>query len=280
VGVGRGYLYDPTRTAGTYIPNQFSSATGARLYRTGDLARFLPDGNLEFLGRSDHQVKVRGFRIELGEIETALGLYPRVRECVVVAREDEPGQKRLVAYLVLDSKDELATGTLRGHLAERLPEYMIPSAFVTLDALPLNSNGKLDRRALPRPDYGRQEPGENFVAPRTPTEETLAAIWRRTLGVEQVGIHDNFFELGGHSLLATQVMSRLRDAFHVELPLQRIFEAPTVAELALSVSEKQLEQESDEALAEMIAQIRLESDRGLALAEGGGARRSDGEKSS
>jgi acyl carrier protein len=266
VGVGRGYLHDPARTAETYVPNRFSLELGSRLYKTGDRARFLTDGNLEFLGRIDHQVKLRGFRVELGEIETALGHYPLVRECVVVVREDMPGEQRLVAYLVRDGSDELVTSGLRGYLSERLPDYMIPSAFVTLEAMPLNSNGKLDRRALPVPDYGKQEADENFVAPRTPTEETLADIWRRTLGIKQIGIHDNFFELGGHSLLATQVMSRLRDAFQVELPLQRIFDAPTIAELSLAVSEQQLERRSDEELATMIAEIRRETNSGFEVA--------------
>jgi amino acid adenylation domain len=272
VGVGRGYIHEPARTAETYVPNPFSVEPGSRLYKTGDRARFLADGNLEFLGRIDHQVKLRGFRIELGEIETVLGHYAPVRECVVVAREDTPGEQRLVAYLVREGSDELVTSRLRGYLSEWLPDYMIPSAFVSLNALPLNSNGKLDRNALPVPDYGKQEADGNFVGPRTPTEETLAEIWRRTLGIKEIGIHDNFFELGGHSLLATRVMSRLRDAFQIELPLQRIFDAPTIAELSLSVTEKQLDERSDEELATMIAEIRRESDHGLevGLAKGNG----------
>jgi acyl carrier protein len=229
------------------------------MYRTGDLARMRADGQLDFLGRQDHQVKVRGNRIELGEVETALRAVPGVGEAVVAVDRDHAGQQRLVCYF---------TGTptaeeVRTELGRNLPNYMVPSLFLHLPRFPLTVNGKLDRKALPVPDYGKQEADGNFVAPRTPTEETLAEIWRRTLGIKEIGIHDNFFELGGHSLLATRVMSRLRDAFQVELPLQRIFDAPTIAELALSVTEKQLDQRSDEELATMIAEIRRESDHGL-----------------
>jgi len=234
-GVVRGYLCRPALTAERFIPDPFSEEAGARLYRTGDLARYLPDGNIEFLGRIDHQVKVRGYRIELGEIEAVLGQQPSVRETVVLAREDEPGDKRLVAYVVPNDEHEPAVSELRRFLQKKLPEYMVPSAFVTLEALPLTPNGKVDRRTLPAPDRVRSELEGVFVAPRTPAEEVLAGIWAQVLGVEQVGVYDSFFELGGHSLLATQVVSRIRQAFQVELPLRDFFGIPTVAGLAQAI---------------------------------------------
>src|SRR5579859_5531527 len=242
-GVARGYLNRPELTAERFIPDPFSAVPGARMYKTGDLARYRPDGNIEFLGRADHQVKIRGFRIELGEIEAALGQHPSVREAVVIAREDAPGdpstslriEKRLVAYVVTEREPPPTTTDLRNFLKEKLPEYMVPSAFVLLDALPLTLNGKIDRRALPSPDRSRPELDKAFMAPRTPTEELLAEIWGKLLGIERVGIHDNFFDLGGHSLLATQLVSRVREAFQVEIPLRRLFEVPTVAGLAESI---------------------------------------------
>jgi acyl carrier protein len=206
-----------------------------RLYRTGDRARYLPDGDIEYLGRSDNQVKIRGFRVELGEIEAALNQHPAVRESVVIAREDVLGDRRLVAYVALRQESAPALGELRGFLKQRLPDYMVPSAFVPLQRLPLTPSGKVDRRALPVPDQARPELGKSFVAPRSPIEEVLAGIWREVLGVEQVGVDDNFFELGGHSLLATQVISRLRHSFQVDMPLRCLFEAPTLADLAVAV---------------------------------------------
>ncbi len=202
-GVARGYLNRPELTAEKFIPDPFSAEPGARMYKTGDLARYRPDGNIEFLGRADHQVKIRGFRIELGEIEAALGQHPAVREAVVLAREDAPGEKRLVAYVVAGAR-AADDDDLRRFLKEKLPEYMVPAVFVLLDALPLMPNGKIDRRALPAPDRSRPELDKAFVAPRTPTEELLAEIWAQLLDIERVGVHDNFFDLGGHSLLATQ----------------------------------------------------------------------------
>ncbi len=231
VGLARGYLNRPELTAEKFIPDPFSAEPGAQLYKTGDLARYLPDGDIEFLGRGDHQVKIRGFRIELGEIEAALGQHPAVREAAVLSREDAPGEKRLVAYVVA----EAAADELRRFLKDKLPEYMVPAIFVPLDELPLLSNGKIDRKALPAPDRTRPDLGRTFAPPRTPTEELLAEIWIQLLEIERVGVHDNFFDLGGHSLLATQLASRVREAFKVEIPLRRLFEAPTVAGLAESV---------------------------------------------
>jgi amino acid adenylation domain-containing protein len=235
VSLARGYLDRPELTAEKFVPNPFSEEPGARLYKTGDLARYLPDGNIEFLGRADHQVKIRGFRIELGEIEAALDQHPAVREAVALAREDTLGEKRLVAYVVVEQESRPAANDLRSFLKEKLPEHMVPALFVLLDTLPLTPNGKVDRRALPAPDRTRPELDKTFVAPRTPTEELLSEIWAQVLDIERVGIHDNFFDLGGHSLLATQVVSRIREAFQVELPLRRLFEVPTVAGLAESI---------------------------------------------
>jgi amino acid adenylation domain-containing protein len=234
-GLARGYLDRPDLTAERFIPHPYSKEPGARLYRTGDLARYLPDGNLEFLGRLDDQVKLRGYRIELGEIEAALREHPGIREAVALARQDSPGEKRLVAYIVPEREPAPTVSEARAFLKERLPDYMVPSAFVTLDGLPLSPNGKVDRRALPAPDQTRPEVGAVHIAPRTPAEEVIAGIWSQVLGVERVGVYDNFFDLGGHSLLATQVISRVRGAFQVEAPLRSLFEGPTVAELAQGI---------------------------------------------
>ncbi len=230
--LARGYLNLPELTAEKFIVDPFSNDPNARLYRTGDLARYLPDGNIEFIGRIDHQVKIRGFRVELGEIETVLGHYPGVREAVVVAREYSSDDKRLLAYVVLSEEQHTTVADLRDHVMKALPTYMMPSAFVLLEALPLMFNGKVDRRALPAPDQMRSEPQKSLVAPHTPIEEVLTGIWSKILRIDQVGIHDNFFELGGNSLLAMQVLSHLRTALEVELFPRHFFEAPTVAELA------------------------------------------------
>ena len=235
VGMARGYVRRPDLTAEKFIPDPFSGEPGARLYKTGDIARYRPDGNIEFLGRTDHQVKIRGFRIELGEIEGTLEQHPAVLQAIVQPQEVAPGEKRLVAYVVAERESRPTAGELRGFLKDKLPEHMVPAVFVLLDAFPLTTNGKVNRRALPTPDDRRPELDQVFVACRTPTEELLAAIWSQVLGIERVGIYDNFFQLGGHSLLATQVVSRIREAFQVEMPLRRLFEAPTVAGLAESV---------------------------------------------
>ncbi|HEX7242081.1 MAG TPA: AMP-binding protein, partial [Longimicrobiaceae bacterium] len=221
VQVARGYLGRAELTGERFVPDPFGRA-GARLYRTGDKVRWRSEGALEYLGRLDEQVKVRGFRIELGEIEAVLLAQAGVRECAVVVREDVPGERRLVAYVVGEGDVE----GLRG----RLPEYMVPSAMVVLERLPLTPNGKLDRQALPAPEYASA--GERFVAPRTPEEETLAGIWAEVLHLGRVGAHDNFFELGGHSLLATRVISRVREAFGVGLTVRAILDAPTIEGLA------------------------------------------------
>ncbi|HYG12148.1 MAG TPA: amino acid adenylation domain-containing protein, partial [Pyrinomonadaceae bacterium] len=231
VGVARGYLNQPALTAERFVPIPFGDEPGARLYKTGDLARWLPEGILEYSGRLDHQVKIRGFRVELGEIEAALGQHPAIGETVVVAR-DEQDDKRIVAYLTTKEQDAPATAALRSFLREKLPEHMIPSAFVRLEALPLTVNGKIDVRALPAPERNRPDQEATFVAPRNPIEEMVAGIWTELLGLEEVGVEDNFFDVGGHSLLATQLISRIRESLHVDVPLRDIFESSTVAALS------------------------------------------------
>ncbi|MCB0164083.1 MAG: amino acid adenylation domain-containing protein [Anaerolineae bacterium] len=230
-GVARGYLNRPELTAEKFIANPFGPG---RLYQTGDLARYRPDGNIEFLGRMDNQVKIRGFRIELGEIETVLSQHPAVEQSIVMAREDTPGDKRLVAYVV---GAEASVPDLRQHLQQKLPDYMIPAAFVLLESLPINANGKVDRQALPAPDTTRPDLSEAYEAPEGEVELLLADIWQEVLRVEQIGRHDNFFELGGHSLLAVQIVSRLQQDYQIELALRFLFEYPTIAQLAPVVEE-------------------------------------------
>ncbi|MDQ1026939.1 amino acid adenylation domain-containing protein [Streptomyces umbrinus] len=228
-GVARGYLNRPELTAERFVPDPYGPA-GSRLYKSGDLARRLPDGGLEFLGRIDDQVKIRGFRIELGEIETALAAHPQVRDAVVLVREDAPGDKRLVAYVTPASDTAPVPGDLRSHLAGQLPEYMVPAAFVALDALPLTTNGKLDKRALPAP--GQEALGTSgHVAPRTVTEQRIAEVWADVLGLEQVGVEDGFFDLGGHSIRAVALVGRLR-AIGFDLAVRDVFEYRTVARIA------------------------------------------------
>jgi amino acid adenylation domain-containing protein len=292
-GVGRGYLNCPDLTAERFVPNPFvmtnderrttnddrnsdpcvlGPASFVRLYKTGDHARYRADGMIVFLGRSDQQVKLRGFRIELDEIATVLDQHPEVRECVVLAREDVAGDARLVAYVVLiaderrRTKDEGSDAAvvvrrsslaseLRSFQAARLPDYMLPAAFVLLDALPRTPTGKLDRWALPLPDQTRPTTEREFVAPCTLTETRLAEIWAQVLGVQQLGIYDNFFDLGGHSLLVAQLWFRLREEFQIDLPLHRLFEQPTIAELALAVEELLLAEVADLTDAAALQQI-------------------------
>ncbi|HSU17559.1 non-ribosomal peptide synthetase [Longimicrobium sp.] len=229
-GLARGYLGRPGLTATRFVPDPFSGDAGARLYRSGDLARWKADGTLEYLGRIDQQVKIRGFRIELGEIESLLLAHPGISAAAVVVR-GEGDDASLAAYLV-PSGQTPAAAELRDALRRHLPEYMVPSAFVAIERIPLTANGKLDRAALPEPDAAGSAPADGYVAPRTPVEEVLAGVWAEVLGVERVGALDNFFELGGHSLLATQVMARIREIFGVGVPLRLLFEGPSVAELA------------------------------------------------
>jgi len=239
VSLARGYFNRPELTAAAFVPNPFSVTPGTRLYRTGDLARYLRDGTIEFLGRIDQQVKVRGFRIETGEVEAALRDHLDVQEVVVAAHGVRAEEKRLVAYVVPRKglvSDTLAND-LRQHAREKLPEYMVPSAIVLLDRMPLTSDGKVNRRALPEPQPGRRDIGEEFVSARTPVEEVMAGIWSEVLGLERVGMHDNFFHLGGHSLLATRAVARLREAFGTPFPLRKIFEEPTIAGLAQQMEE-------------------------------------------
>ncbi|RKG94728.1 amino acid adenylation domain-containing protein, partial [Corallococcus sp. CA053C] len=232
-GLARGYLHRPELTAERFVHNPFSREPGARLYRTGDLVRLLPEGELEYLGRIDNQVKVRGFRIELGEVEAVLRAHASVQDVVVHARTEAPGEKRLVAYVVARAGHVMDAAALKELVQRHLPRYMVPSAFVALAALPLTPNGKVDRKALPAPEAAPAQ--SSVLAPRTLTEELLASVWARVLRVERVGAYDHFFELGGHSLLATQAVSRIREALQVDLPLSSLFEAPTLAALAEKV---------------------------------------------
>jgi amino acid adenylation domain-containing protein len=260
VGLARGYLNHPRLTAERFIPDPFSRKPGARLYKTGDLARFHADGEIEFVGRVDQQVKLRGFRIELGEIETILGQHPSVREAVVVAREDASGGKRLIAYLIAREEPPPAASEMRDYLKKTVPEYMVPASFVVLEALPLTATGKVDRNALPEPEQVRPELAQVYVAPQTAVEEVLCGIFSEVLQVGPVGVRDSFFELGGHSLLATQISSRVRLAFQVELPLRRLFEAPTVEGLAKAILDHCEERERVEQTAELLLKLSTLSD--------------------
>jgi acyl carrier protein len=254
-GVARGYLNRPELTAERFIANPFIDGADERLYKTGDLARWLADGDMEYLGRADNQVKIRGHRIELGEIESALLQFPLVRECVVLAHEESRDDKRLVAYLVAEPDQGSPTSReLRRYLNAKLPDYMIPSAFVSLEALPLTPNNKVDRGALAALVQAGPELDESFTYPNTPTESAVAAIWREVLHLERVGVQGNFFELGGHSLLMTQVISRLREAFQIELSIRKFFESPTIAGLAKVI---------EELLAEEIRELSEEEPRPL-----------------
>jgi acyl-coenzyme A synthetase/AMP-(fatty) acid ligase/acyl carrier protein len=261
VGLARGYLNRPELTAERFIPDPFSQTPGGRLYRTFDLARRLPDGNVEFLGRVDDQIKIRGNRIELGEIESALTAVPEVKEAVVVVDDQGAGNKRLVAFTVAQSSaTPLQLSEIKDHLRKSLPDYMVPAAFVQVEALPLTANGKLDRRALATLEQRSLVDESSFVAPRNEMEERLAAMWSDVLRLQRVGIYDNFFEAGGHSLLATQLVMRIRQTFDIELPLRSIFEEPTVAGMAVKVLQQQLSGVDKASLVEMLEKLETLSE--------------------
>ena len=231
-GLARGYFQRDELTAEKFVPDPFSAIPGARMYRTGDLARFRTDGNVEFLGRIDHQVKIRGFRIELGEIEAVLEQHLRVHQAVVVAREENPGDKRLVAYYVPEAQGSLTAGELRKHVAKQLPDYMTPSAFVEMSKFPLTPNGKVDRKALPAPAMKDFEAASEYVPPRNETERRLARLWEEVLGITPISVTASFFELGGRSMLAARLFTQILRTFGKELPLSTLFRSPTVELLA------------------------------------------------
>ena len=230
-GIAHGYLNDPKLTAERFIPDPFCAEGKTRVYKTGDLARYLPDGNIEFLGRLDHQVKIHGFRIELGEIEAGIAEHHVVREVVVMAHEFAPGDKRLVAYVVAENPPADLIDQLRALIRTKMPEHMVPAHFVALPALPLTPAGKVDRKQLPIPERSALQPATH-VAPRTPTEEALAATWREVLRLEQIGVHDNFFELGGHSLLLVRLVSEINRVHRVKLGVPDLIQNPTVEQVA------------------------------------------------
>jgi len=257
-GVARGYRNRAELTAERFIDHPFDPSAG-RVYRTGDRVRFGANGTLEFLGRLDHQVKLHGYRIELGEVEASLDGHPDVRQSVVLIDEDETGVKRLVAYVVAESGREPAADDLRRHASETVPSYAVPSTIVRLDELPLTANGKLDRKALPRPGMVREDLRARYMAPSTPTEEALAVIWADLLAIDKVGAEDDFFELGGHSLLAVKMLARVHEQLGVEIFLTTVFECPTLAALAAAVAEQLLEEVQDENLELLLAELESDS---------------------
>jgi acyl-coenzyme A synthetase/AMP-(fatty) acid ligase/acyl carrier protein len=251
-GVSRGYINMPDLTAERFIPNPFTDEVGARLYKSGDLARYLETGVIEFLGRTDYQIKIRGTRIEVREVEAALGECPGVTDAVVVAREDGQGYKQLVAYVAADWQSPLTSFELRSCVRSRLPDFMLPSHFVILEKLPYTSAGKIDRQALPAPIVTRADQQVPYLPPRTPIEEALTHIWRKLLKLDQVGVQDNFFNAGGHSLMSMQLLSQVRKKFGVDLPLRNFFEWPTVEGLAKGVEEAILEKSSSANVDELL----------------------------
>jgi acyl carrier protein len=259
-GVAAGYIGRPDLTAERFRPDPFRE--DGRVYATGDFVRRLPDGTLEFLGRRDDQLKIRGFRVEPAEVESALRAHEAVREAAVVAREDARGERRLVAYVA--TSRQISTEQLRTHLAAFLPDYMVPSAVVLLDGLPLTPSGKVDRRALPEPESGGETSAAAYVAPRTPVEESVTAIWADVLGLERVGVDDDFFALGGHSLLATQIVAQIRSDYSINLPLHALFTSPTVAALSRQVVEM-LGDASDADTEKLLAELEGLSDEEVAL---------------
>jgi acyl carrier protein len=263
-GVARGYLNRPELTSERFVKDPFSHIPGARMYRTGDLACYRPDGNLEFLGRIDNQVKIRGHRVELGEIEAVLSRHPHLREVAVVAKADRWGGTQLAAYGVPVKGQKPTVESLRSFLLERLPEYMVPSVYVNLEALPLTPNKKLDRAALPEPDQARPILEGSFVAARTYVEQQLARIWTEVLNVKAIGVNDNFFDLGGHSLSAVQVAFRVRQLFGIDFPLRMLFQAPRLADLAGKVEGMLVEQADTTQLGKLIEEIEQMSAEELA----------------
>jgi len=255
VQLARGYLNRPELTQERFIPNPFPKIPSQRLYKTGDRCRYLSDGSIEYLGRLDSQIKLRGYRIELGEIESILTQHQQIQQAIVLLTENHPGHECLVAYLVATSTANLCIDDLRDHLKNQLPDYMIPSAFVCLDQLPLMANGKIDRKALPRPSDERLVTAQTYIAPRTPIEELLCQIWQDVLSVDKVGVNDNFFDLGGHSLLGTMVMSRVASLFGIDFPLLFLFELPTIANLAQSIENHLIDQFHPDELSEAIAEL-------------------------
>jgi hypothetical protein len=230
-GVARGYFKQPSLTAESFVPDPFSNSAGARLYKTGDIGRYLPDGNIQFLGRHDHQIKIRGYRVELGEIEVALCRHPAVSRAVVIVDGDSQ-DNRIVAYLVTSSVPPPSQAELRRHLREQLPEYAVPAEYVLLEQLPLTPAGKVDRRALPSPVNVAGNVNETYIAPRNEMEQTIAAVWRDFLRLERMGIHDNFFDVGGHSLVLLRVRSKLCEVLEREISIVTMFEHPTISSLA------------------------------------------------
>ncbi|MGL5832446.1 MAG: non-ribosomal peptide synthetase, partial [Waterburya sp.] len=261
VGLALGYLNRPELTAEKFILNPFSDDKSQRLYKTGDYARYLPDGNIEFLGRIDHQVKIRGYRLELGEIETTLNQHPGVKQTVAIAREDVPGDKRLVAYVVLKSEPITNINELREFLLDKLPEYKIPSAFVVLETIPLTPNGKIDRKALPQLTSLRPKIKVDFMMPQNETEKTISKIWQKALQLEQVGIDDNFFELGGHSLILIEIHKQLEEIFGKQISIVELFQFPTIKSLARRLTQKP----SIEAAEKKEKLAKLSSDRSYAM---------------
>jgi acyl-coenzyme A synthetase/AMP-(fatty) acid ligase len=256
--LARGYRDSPAPDGAPFAPSPFTGTADDRLYRTGDQGRYRVDGTVECQGRLDRQVKLRGFRIEPAEIEAALLTNDLIEECIVTLREDEAGERSLVAYVV-GATEPPAPAELRSFLEATLPAHMIPSAFVAIDRLPLSPNGKVDHRRLPPPDSLSGSDRREYVAPGTPVEEALADIWRELLPIDRVGVHDGFFELGGHSLLATQLISRIREMFDLDLPLRRLFERPTVRGLALAITQMLIDAESDEDAQQLMEQVHRSS---------------------
>jgi acyl carrier protein len=265
VGLARGYFNRPHLTAEKFIPNPFGEA-GMRLYRTGDLVRFLPGGEIEFLARVDQQIKLRGYRIELGEIEAALAELVGVREAIVLLRTAGSPAKHLAAFVVLHQGANLSSTQLRSQLADRLPDYMIPSVLMILDEMPLTPNGKTDRAALLAMEVSSPAGANGYIAPRTPVEETLAEIWAEVLGVKRVGVEDNFFELGGHSIMATRIASRVRQKLNTEVSLAMLFDGPpTIAQMAKAIDEYFIEHAEPEKLDEMLQELAELSDEEIRI---------------